>query len=212
MFTGLIEEIGTLLETRAFPGGRRLRFSAPATAGGLSAGDSIACNGVCLTVEASDARAGRFAAAAVAETLRRTTAGGWRPGARIHLERALRADGRLGGHWVQGHVDGLGRVVRCGRRGQDQTLAIAVPAGLARYLAAKGSLAVDGVSLTVGALRGAICELYIVPETCARTLLARLRPGARVNLEVDILAKYTEALLSARGAARGRGEGGGSAW
>lgn len=198
MFTGLIEETGVLLEARAFAGGRRLRVEAPGIAAMLQTGDSVACHGVCLTAEAIDARAGAFTAAAVEETLRRTTAGEWRRGTRLHLERALRADGRLGGHIVQGHVDGLGRVLSAERRGGGRRITLRLPAELARYIVAKGSLAVDGVSLTVGARRGAVCELHLIPETLARTELGRLRPGARVNLEVDILAKYAESLLSAR--------------
>jgi riboflavin synthase len=196
MFTGLIEEIGTLIEARAFAGGRRLRVSAPGIAGGLAPGESVACNGVCLTVERCDA--GAFTVAAVHETLRRTTAGRWRRGSRLHLERAMRADGRFGGHLVQGHVDGMGRVVRAGRLGSEFALTVRVPAALRRYLVAKGSLAVEGVSLTVGELHGDACRLYLVPETCARTRLALLLPGEPVNLEVDLTAKYIEALLPAR--------------
>lgn len=196
MFTGLVEEIGTLIEARAVVGGRRFRVSAPGIARELASGESVACNGVCLTVErCAD---GVFTAAAVQETLRRTTAGRWRRGSRLHLERALRADGRLGGHLVQGHVDGVGRIVQAGRLRGEFALTVRVPVALRRYLVAKGALAVDGVSLTIGELRGDACRIYLIPETCARTRLARARPGELVNLEVDLTAKYIEALLPAR--------------
>lgn len=196
MFTGLIEEIGTLVEARAFAGGRRFRVSAPGIAAELAPGESVACNGVCLTVERC--AQGAFTTAAVHETLRRTTAGRWRRGSRLHLERALRADGRFGGHLVQGHVDGMGRVVQAGRLRSEFALTVRVPAALRRYLVAKGSLAVEGVSLTIGELRGDACRLYLIPETYARTRLAHLKPGEPVNLEVDLTAKYIEALLPAR--------------
>jgi riboflavin synthase len=196
MFTGLIEEIGTVIEARAVAGGRRFRVSAPGIARELTPGESVACNGVCLTVErCAD---GAFTTTAVQETLRRTTAGRWRHGSRLHLERALRADGRLGGHLVQGHVDGIGRVVQAGSLRSEFALTVRVPAALRRYLVAKGSLAVDGVSLTIGELRGDACRLFLIPETRVRTRLAHVRPGEPVNLEVDITAKYIEALLPAR--------------
>jgi riboflavin synthase len=199
MFTGLIEEIGTLREVRPFAGGRRFRIGAGRLLGDLAAGDSIACDGVCLTVEETGPET--FVVAAVAESLRRTTAGRWQRGRRIHLERALRAGDRLGGHWVQGHVDGLGSVLRAGREGKDFALGVRLPRELCRYVVAKGSLAVDGVSLTVGELHGTTCRLFLIPETLARTHLGALRPGEPVNLEVDLLAKYVESLLPQRGGA-----------
>jgi riboflavin synthase len=212
MFTGLIEEIGSVLEVRASASGRRIRIRAPGIAAQAVAGESIACNGVCLTIETPDAEAGTFAVSAVIETLRCTTAGRWRRGTELHLERALRADGRLGGHIVQGHVDGLGRVLVAGRRGAEVVLGIALPRGLCRYVVAKGSLAIEGVSLTVGRIRGARAEFYLIPETCARTRLARLRPGEPVNLEMDVLAKHMEALLQRPGTGRAAVSPEGEAW
>ena len=198
MFTGLIEETGTVREARVFAGGRRFVIEAPALAEGLRIGDSIACDGVCLTVEGSDPAAGTFRVAAVEATLRRTTAGGWGRGRRVHLERALAAGDRLGGHWVQAHVDGVARVVRIVRAGGGRELWLQPPASLARYIAAQGSLALDGVSLTVAARRGPLCVVALVPETLARTRLGACRPGDRVNLEVDLIAKYVESLGAAR--------------
>jgi riboflavin synthase len=194
MFTGLIEETGTVREALPFAGGKRFVVAAPALARDLRAGDSIACDGVCLTVEQSDPAAGTFRVAAVEATLRRTTAGGWGRGRRIHLERALAAGDRLGGHWVQGHIDGVARVVRAVRAGGALELWLQPPAALARYIVPQGSLALDGVSLTVAARRGPLCAVALVPETLARTRLGGCRPGDRVNLEVDLIAKYVESI------------------
>jgi riboflavin synthase len=160
----------------------------------LHPGESVAVNGVCLTAEGVDGAKGTFTVAAVAETLRRTTAAGWRRGTHVHLERAVRAADRLGGHLVQGHVDGVARVVRAGREGRDFVLALAIPEALRRYVADKGALAVDGISLTVGGVTGGLCRLYIIPETLSRTLVAGYRPGTRVNIEMDLVAKYVESL------------------
>ncbi len=200
MFTGLIDEIGSVVGVRPFAGGTRLEIAA-AMASEIRPGDSVAVSGVCLTAETVDATAGTFTAAAVPETLQRTTASGWRRGTRLHLERALLATDRLGGHLVQGHVDGVARVVRSGPERGNHVLAIAIPEALRRYVVTKGALAVDGISLTVGALRGGLCRLYIVPETLARTLVAGYRPGTRVNVEVDLVAKYVESLSGRRAAA-----------
>jgi len=205
MFTGLIEEIGRLVAVRPCAAGARLVIAAR-LAPEVRPGDSVAVHGVCLTAEQIDAAASTFTVVAVAETLRRTTAGEWRRGTRLHLERALLATDRLGGHMVQGHVDGVASVVRAGREGSDHVLALAIPEALRRYVVVKGALAVDGISLTVGALRGGLCRLYIVPETLARTLVAGYRPGTRVNIEVDLVAKYVESLSGDRTAA-GRGRG-----
>jgi riboflavin synthase len=198
MFTGLIEEIGVVRETPRCLGGLRLRIAAPRTVADLSCGDSVACDGVCLTVEDVDAQAGVFAATAVEATLRRTTVGLWRRGHRLHLERALAVGDRLGGHWVQGHVDGVARILRAGRGGRGFELWLRVPAALERYIVPQGSLAVDGVSLTVAARRGSRCGVALVPETLERTRLGAGRPGDRVNLEVDPLARIVESLLTGR--------------
>jgi riboflavin synthase len=207
VFTGLITEIGTLRGSQRFAGGRRLSIMAPEMAGSLQPGESIACDGVCLTVEAIDLGQHAFRVAAVEATLRRTTAGAWRRGRRVHLERALAVGDRLGGHWVQGHVDGVARVARAGSGRDGFELWLTVPATLQRYIVPRGSLAVDGVSLTVAARRGPLCGIALVPETLARTRLGRCRSGDRVNLEVDPLARMVESILTQRGYAGSPGVG-----
>jgi riboflavin synthase len=197
VFTGLVEDVGRLAGVEPFAGGRRLAI-ASGLAVELHPGDSVAVSGICLTVERVEQPQGLFVVAAVEETLRRSTAARWRRGDRVHLERALAAGDRLGGHLVQGHVDGVARVVRAGRRGRDFVLALQIPGELRRYVVAQGSLAVDGISLTVAEVRGGICGLHIVPETLARTLVRGYRPGGRVNIEVDLVAKYVESLRNHR--------------
>lgn len=195
MFTGLIEEIATLVDTQPFSGGRRLRVRAADAARQLAPGESVALSGVCLTVESCEAERGEFTVSAIAETLRRTTIAGWRRGSRVHLERALAVSARLGGHLVQGHIDGVGRVTRAALTRGGFTLAVALPAPLRRYVVSQGSIALDGVSLTVAGLAGTVCRVGIIPETLRRTLIGTYRPGRAVNIEVDILAKYAAALL-----------------
>lgn len=204
MFTGIVEEVARIAQIQAFRGGRRFRVEA-SCAGAVHPGDSVSLSGVCLTVEtprsgtgmAETRRSstGMLTVSAVEETLRRTTAGRWRPGSRVHLERALQAAGRLGGHLVQGHVDAVARIVRAGREGREFVLCLRLPAAFRQYVVVKGSLAVDGVSLTVGALSGGLCRLYIIPETLERTLIGSYRPGGQVNLEVDVVAKYVESMM-----------------
>lgn len=198
MFTGLIEELVTLIAAEPFGGGWRFRVRSRLAADGLAAGDSVALDGTCLTVEQIDAAAGEFTVAAVEETLRRTTAGSWRRGRELHLERALAAGERLGGHLVQGHVDGIGRVVRAGREGREFVVRLTLPAELRRYVVPKGSIAIDGISLTVGEAQRGGCRVYVIPETLERTRVGSYRPGERVNLEVDLVAKYVESLLDRR--------------
>jgi len=182
MFTGLIEELGSL-ESRQ---GGRFRFLAPTVATDATVGDSIAVNGACLTVV--ELGEGWWAADVVDETLSRTSLGDLRPGDTVNLERPLRLSDRLGGHLVQGHVDAVGEVELGPPR-----LAVLVPD--TRYLVEKGSVAVDGVSLTVAAVDADRFSVAVIPHTSAVTTLGRLRPGDRVNLEFDILAKYVERLL-----------------
>ena len=198
MFTGIIEELALLEQVRPFAGGKRFIIAAEC-ADEVRPGDSVALNGVCLTAESGKPGPGRLIVSAVTETLRRTTAGSWQRGRRLHLERALAAGGRFGGHIVQGHVDGVARVVRAGREGGEFVLALQIPEALRRYVVAKGSLTVDGISLTVGALRGGHCRLFIIPETLARTRVGAYRAGERVNIEVDLVAKYVESMTGARG-------------
>lgn len=182
MFTGLIEELGALTARD----GARFRFSARLVTGGVEIGDSIAVNGCCLTVV--DLAAGTWSADVVDETLRRTTLGALRPGDPVNLERPVRAGDPLGGHVVQGHVDTTGEV-----RTGAPSLTVHVPD--TRYVAEKGSVAVDGVSLTVAEVGSDGFGVAIIPHTAAVTTLGRLRPGDRVNVEFDILAKYVERLL-----------------
>jgi riboflavin synthase len=160
-------------------------------------GDSLAINGCCLTLVAvEDARC---AVEAVPETLARTTLGGWRVGDGVNLERALRFDQRLGGHLVQGHVDGVGRVAAVAAEGDGRRLTLEIPRELARFVAEKGSLAVDGVSLTVAAARGATCEIALIPHTLRVTVAGRYAAGTAVNLEVDLIARYLARLLEDSG-------------
>jgi riboflavin synthase len=196
MFTGLIADLGsvTALEHDGDKG-TRLRV-ATHLASELQAGDSIAVNGVCLT--AADVRDCEFAAVAMAETLRCSVLGALRPGAEVNLELAVRAEDRLGGHVVQGHVDGAGAVCEIRADGIARVLGIECEPELLRYLVQKGSIAVDGVSLTVSALHEDGFEVSLIPETLQRTNLGQAAVGDRVNLEVDVLAKHVERLLEAR--------------
>jgi riboflavin synthase len=192
MFTGLIADIGsvTVLERRGE--GARLRIGTR-LASQLEQGDSVAVNGVCLTV--IDIRDGGFAAEAMVETLRRSALGALEPGAQVNLELALRADGRLGGHVVQGHVDSTGLVSELREEGIARVLRIDGEPDVMRYLVEKGSVAVDGVSLTISALHDDGFEVSLIPETLQHTNLGKAVVGGRVNLEVDVLAKHVERLL-----------------
>ncbi|HSZ13542.1 MAG TPA: riboflavin synthase [Solirubrobacteraceae bacterium] len=193
MFTGLIGEVGSVASLEQDGDGATLAIRS-GLASSLRQGDSIAVNGVCLTaVEVSDEG---FQAQAMIETLERSSLGRLRTGAPVNLELALRADGRLGGHIVQGHVDGTGRVREVREEGFARVLAIDVEPQLARYLVEKGSVALDGVSLTVSALDEHGFSVSLIPETLEHTNLGELREGEIVNIEVDILAKHVERLLT----------------
>jgi riboflavin synthase len=189
MFTGLIREVGVLRAVRAAGGGvTRLDIRAPGTAPRLEVGDSVAVNGICLTVTGRSGAT--ISVEAATETRRLTTLAGWRAGMRLHLEPALRAGDALDGHLVLGHVDGTGRVARIARRGRDWLLTVRLPARLARLLLPKGSVAVDGVSLTVD--EGPFTDRFtvnLIPHTLAATRFASLRVGEAVNLEMDMLVK-----------------------
>jgi len=197
MFTGIVEERGEVVALAARAESATLTVAGPLVTAGAGHGDSIAINGVCLTVTAVEGAA--FSADVMAETLARTTLGGLAPGAPVNLERPLSLAGRLGGHLVQGHVDGVGTIVS--RRPGDKTdvVRVSLPSGLARYVVAKGSIAVDGVSLTVSAVSGgagpAWFEVSLIPATLALTTLGAIQPGSRINLEVDVIGKYVERLL-----------------
>ena len=202
MFTGIVEELGTVRRLRLLDGGdAALEIVGPLVTEGARRGDSIAVDGVCLTVTDLDG-AGAFTADLMPETLRRTTLGGLRDGARVNLERAVAADGRLGGHVVQGHVDGVAALASRTPGPRWDELRFDLPESLSRYVAEKGSVAVAGVSLTVTQVDDAGFGVSLVPTTLAATTLGTLRPGDEVNVEVDVLAKYVERLLVAGEAAR----------
>jgi riboflavin synthase len=192
MFTGLIQSLGTVAAVDQTDRGATLSVST-ALAAEIQPGDSVAVNGVCLTAtEVADAS---FSAEAMNETLSRTSLGGLTPGANVNLELPLRATDRLGGHVVQGHVDGLGTIAGAREDGFSRWVEIEAPLELLRYVVEKGSVAVDGVSLTVAELGSDSFAVALIPETHERTNLGRAQPGQRVNLEVDVLAKYVERLM-----------------
>ena len=193
MFTGLIEEAGRVTEVRPADAGARLVVAAGAVAEGLRVGDSIAVNGACLT--AVEVTAGGFALDCVAETLRRTALGELAPGDRVNLERPMRLGDRLDGHLVQGHVDGVGTVRGARDEGESTLLEVVPPAPLMRYVVEKGSIAVDGVSLTVAARLPDAFTVALIPHTMAVTTLGPQAVGRPVNLEVDVVAKYVESLV-----------------
>jgi riboflavin synthase len=192
MFTGLIADLGSVKSIESDADGATLEIST-ALAGELAEGDSVAVNGVCLTATAIDD--GAFRAQAMQETLRRSSLRQLHRGSRVNLELALRADGRLGGHIVQGHVDGTGAIAGLREEGFARVLEIDVDEELARYLVEKGSVALDGVSLTVSELRDGGFSVSLIPETLTRTNLGEAQVGDRVNIEADILAKHVERLL-----------------
>jgi riboflavin synthase len=193
VFTGLVADLGSVADVAATPDGVRLRVRT-ALAADLREGDSVAVNGVCLTATAI--RDGAFSADVMHETLRRSSLAETAAGSAVNLELPLRAHDRLGGHVVQGHVDGVGAVRDVREDGFARVLAIAAPAGLLRYVVEKGSIAVDGVSLTVAGVDAEGFTVSLIPETLERTTLGSAAPGTPVNLEVDVLAKYVEKLAA----------------
>jgi riboflavin synthase len=196
MFTGIVEHQGVIASLEAGAEGGRLRVRAPELAARMTVSASIAVNGCCLTVVERDAET--FAADLSGETLRRTSLGEMRVGTRVNLERPLTAGAELGGHFVQGHVDGVGRVARLAQEGQNWWLGVRLPEELARYVAMKGSIALDGISLTVAGWREGAVETAIIPYTYEHTNIGRMTLGDAVNVECDVLAKYVERLLAAR--------------
>jgi len=193
MFTGIISEVGAVA---AYAGGKRLRVRCDRAAAALALGGSIAVDGACLTAVATGA--GFFEADVSSETAARTTLGELRPGDAVNLELPVAAGAPLGGHIVQGHVDGVGRVKALERDGAGRVLRVALPAGLEAFVVAKGSLAVAGISLTVAAVADGDVTVAVVPYTYENTTLRRRRPGDGVNVEVDILAKYVARFLAGR--------------
>lgn len=194
MFTGIIEAVGVVKSVQMKQGDMRLQiYSETLDWSDVQLGDSIASNGVCLTAIALDGRS--FVADVSVETLELTTVGAWQPGMRINLEKALTPSSRLGGHIVSGHVDGMGEVVSRQVDARSERFVIKAPVALARYIAHKGSITLDGTSLTVNVVNGDQFELNIVPHTLEHTIIGSYTSGSRVNLEVDVIARYLERLL-----------------
>lgn len=193
MFTGIIEEIGRVAEASA----HRLVVEAHAVLGDLSLGDSVNVSGACLTVVERSSNG--FAVDLAEETLARTSLGDLTEGSGVNLERALTPTARMGGHIVQGHVDGVGVITALGGPADDTRLTIEAPADVARYIVEKGFITVDGTSLTVTGVAGAAFSIAVIPYTLEHTVLGARKTGDRVNLEVDILAKYVERLMAGRG-------------
>lgn len=197
MFTGIVQRVGRLVEVLPRAGDVTLRIDVSGfPAERLMLGASIAVNGVCLTITGVEAGLAAFDVSR--ETLSLTTIGALAPGARVNLEPALTAADPLGGHLVSGHVDGIGEVMSIAPDARSTRMSFRVPAGLQRYVARKGSLCIDGVSLTVNEVRADRADINLVPHTLDATIMGDYRPGTRVNLEVDLIARYLERLLDAR--------------
>ena len=193
MFTGLIEEIGTVEELVPLGDAVRIAVRAPKVSQDAAAGDSIAVDGVCLTV--ADNASGTFTADVMRETLDRSRLGSYAPGSRVNLERALAAGQRMGGHIVQGHVDGVAEVVSRTASEHWEVVRFTLPQQLNRYVVEKGSIAVNGTSLTVSAVSEGYFEVSLIPTTLSETTAGALQPGDPVNLEVDVVAKYVEKMV-----------------
>lgn len=197
MFTGIVEELGQIVDTENLGDSARLTISGPLVTGDARHGDSIAVNGVCLTV-VDVLPEGRFTADVMAETLNRSSLAALSTGSPVNLERAAAVNSRLGGHIVQGHVDGTGEVISRTPSQHWEVVRIGLPPALSRYVVEKGSITVDGVSLTVSAVDDNWFEVSLIPTTLALTTLGAARPGTPVNLEADVIAKYVERLLGDR--------------
>lgn len=196
MFTGIIEELGRIASVETHNAGSRIVIAAELVTSDVANGDSISVNGVCLT--ALDVTPTSFAADASPETLDRTTLGNLRAGSRVNLERAVTLATRLGGHIVQGHVDGRGTFVSAEPDGDFWTVRIGFPPEMGRYFVYKGSVTVEGISLTIAALKDAHFDIAVIPKTWEMTNLSSLQPGDAVNLEADVIAKYVERMLAYR--------------
>jgi len=200
MFTGIVTDIGEVREARHGNGGLTLTIATSYDTSSIALGASIGCSGVCLTVVAKEP--GLFSAEASAETLACSTLGDWRRGTRINLEQAMKLGDEMGGHLVLGHVDGVATVIDRRPDGESVRFTFEVPAELAPYIAPKGSVALDGVSLTVNEVEGMTFGVNIIPHTLSHTAFADTEPGTRVNLEIDLIARYVGRLLEARGMTR----------
>jgi riboflavin synthase len=196
MFTGIIEELGTIESFTPHDGGAKMIVSANLVTTDANDGDSISVNGVCLT--ALDIKSGSFAADLSQETLDRSTLGNLKTGSRVNLERAVTPSTRLGGHIVQGHVDARGEFVSAESHGDFWTVRIGYPNEISQYLVFKGSVSVEGISLTIADLRDSTFDIAIIPKTWEMTNLSTLKPGDSVNLEADVIAKYVERMMKGR--------------
>ncbi len=199
MFTGIIEHLGTVESLKANAEGGRLTIQAPTVAASLAVSNSIAVDGCCLTVVALDGE--HFSADLSGETLRKTSIGEWKKGTRVNLEQPLTAGKEFGGHFVLGHVDTIGRVVRIEPEGENWWYGVDVPESFARYIVRQGSISIDGISLTVARWNGRVAEIAIIPYTWEHTNIRGKKIGDAVNLEGDVLGKYIERYLEARSAA-----------
>lgn len=201
MFTGIIEAIGEVVASERKGGDLRLQIhTAGLNMADVALGDSIATNGVCLTAVALPGQG--FVADVSVETLNYTTVGHWKIGQKVNLEKALTPQSRLGGHIVSGHVDGIGEVIKRASDARSERFTLRAPANLAKYIAHKGSITVDGISLTVNAVDGDVFDLNIVPHTLGHTVMGLYKQGTQVNLEVDVIARYLERLLLGDAAAK----------
>jgi riboflavin synthase len=197
MFTGIIESVGRIVSVEQRGGDVRMHIASPGGyLGDVALGDSVAVSGICLTVREKTAQG--FTADLSVETLQATSSGGWGAGRRVNLEKALTPHKPLGGHLVSGHVDGVGRLVERRQEARSWRMQFEAPAELARYIARKGSITIDGISLTVNDVEGVGFGVNIIPHTLDQTTLGDLQPGDAVNLEVDLIARYLERLLQAR--------------
>lgn len=194
MFTGLIEEIGKVKSIQPIAGGQKINLSASKILDDLKVDDSVAVNGVCLT--ATKIETNSFWVDAVGETLTKTTVAKFKNGINVNLERAVRLNDRLGGHLVQGHVNGIGRITQIINRGENYFLEVEVPPSLNKYLIDEGSIAVDGISLTIAKLTENRAGISVIPHTWANTILNQKVVGDHVNIETDVIAKYVEKLIS----------------
>jgi riboflavin synthase len=200
VFTGIIEHLGTVEFVKLQADGGRMTIHAPTVASHLAVSNSVAVNGCCLTVVSLEGE--RFSADLSVETIEKTSIGEWKPGARVNLEQPMTAGKEFGGHFVLGHIDTTGRVARLDPQGENWWYAVEVPESLAKYIVAKGSIAIDGISLTVAAWNGRVAETAIIPFTYEHTNIRGKKIGDAVNLEGDILGKYVERYMEARSAAK----------
>lgn len=200
MFTGIIEHLGSVDSLELHPEGGRLTIHAPTVAAHLAVANSIAVDGCCLTVVALNGE--RFSADLSMETIRKTSVGEWKPGTRVNLEQPMTAGKEFGGHFVLGHVDTAGRVTRLDPEGQNWWYGVEVPESFAKYIVPQGSIAIDGVSLTVARWNGRVAEIAIIPFTYEHTNIQGKKLGDAVNLEGDVLGKYVERYLEARSGAK----------